>query len=108
MICVFQPHRYSRTQFLCEEFGEAFVSADQLVLTDIYSAGEQAIPGISGEVIKNSVERHTNQTVTYIQDKANIARYLSQIVEPGDLVITMGAGDIYQSGEALVEKLLEK
>ena len=108
LICVFQPHRYSRTQFLREEFGEAFVGADQVILTDIYSAGEQPIPGISGEVIKTSVEEHTDQKVTYIPDKANIARYLSQIVEPGDLVITMGAGDIYQSGEALVEKLLEK
>jgi UDP-N-acetylmuramate--alanine ligase len=108
LICVFQPHRYTRTQFLREEFGGAFASADRLILTDVYAAGEQPIPGVTGEVIKESVERQTKQTVTYIPDKANISRYLSQIVEPGDLVITMGAGDIYVSGEELVEKLLEK
>lgn len=108
LICVFQPHRYSRTKFLREEFGSAFVRADLLILTDIYAAGEAPIPGIDGEVIKDEVTRQTKQAVTYIPDRANIARYLAQIVEPGDLVITMGAGNIYQSGEELVERLLNK
>jgi UDP-N-acetylmuramate--alanine ligase len=108
LICVFQPHRYSRTKFLREEFGGAFTHADMIVLTDVYSAGEEPIPGISGEVIKEEVERQTKQAVTYIPDKANIARYLAQVVEPGDLVMTMGAGNIYLSGEELVEKLLNK
>lgn len=108
LICVFQPHRYSRTKFLREEFGSAFTNADMIVLTDVYSAGEEPIPGISGEVIKAEVERQTKQAVTYIPDKANVARYLAQIVESGDLVMTMGAGNIYLSGEELVEKLLSK
>jgi UDP-N-acetylmuramate--alanine ligase len=106
LICVFQPHRFTRTQFLSTEFGGAFPQADILVLTDIYAAGEPPIPGISGETIKNEVEKQTGQTVTYIPDKANVARYLSEIVEPGDLVMTMGAGNIYQAGEELVERLL--
>jgi UDP-N-acetylmuramate--alanine ligase len=108
LICVFQPHRYTRTKFLRREFGGAFIKADIVVLTDVYAAGEQPIPGISGEVIKEEVEAQTGRSVTYIPDKANIARYLAEIVEPGDLVMTMGAGNIYLSGEELVERLLQK
>jgi len=108
LICVFQPHRYSRTKLLREEFGRAFSQADLLILTDIYAAGEAPIPGISGEVLKEEVERQTQQTVTYIPDATIIARYLAQVVEPGDLVMTMGAGNVYLVGEELVEKLLNK
>jgi UDP-N-acetylmuramate--alanine ligase len=108
LICVFQPHRYTRTKFLREEFGGAFTSADILILTDIYSAGEQPIQGITGEILKQEVERQTGKAVTYIPDKANIARYLTEIVEPGDLVMTMGAGNIYLTGEELVEKMLHR
>ena len=107
LICVFQPHRYTRTNFLRKEFGTAFSQADLLILTDIYSAGEQPIPGVSGETIKNEIEQQTNQRVTYVPDKGKIARYLIEIVEPGDLVMTMGAGNIYQIGEELVEKLMQ-
>lgn len=106
LICVFQPHRYSRTKLLQHEFGSAFLPADLLVLTDIYAAGEKPIPGIDGEVIKEEVEHQTKQKVTYIQDKTKIARYLSEISEPGDLIITMGAGNIYQVGEELIEILV--
>ncbi|AJQ27377.1 UDP-N-acetylmuramate--L-alanine ligase [Pelosinus fermentans] len=108
LICVFQPHRYSRTAFLRNEFGSAFQSSDILVLTDVYSAGEAPIPGITGEVLKEEVERQTSKKVIYIADKDKIARYLSQIVEPGDLVITMGAGNVYCVGEELIESLVQK
>ncbi len=108
LICVFQPHRYSRTKLLRKEFGTAFTPADMLILTDVYAAGEQALPGINGEVIKEEVEHQTNQQVTYIPDKDKIARYLSEIVEPGDLVLTMGAGNIYLTGEELVDNLVQK
>lgn len=108
LICVFQPHRYTRTKFLCQEFGGAFTSADLLILTDIYSAGEQPIPGVSGESLKAEVERQSSQQVTYIPDKSKIARYLAEIAEPGDLIMTMGAGNIYEVGEELVEKLMQK
>ena len=108
LICVFQPHRYSRTQLLQQEFGQAFLAADQLILTDVYAAGEEPLPGIDGETIKKQVEAQTSQRVVYIQDKDKIARYLSEFVEAGDLVVTMGAGNIYQAGEQLVERLTEK
>ena len=105
LVCVFQPHRYSRTQLLHEEFGRAFVAADKLVLTDVYAAGEAPIEGISGETILEEVTRQSGQDVTYIQDKAQLAGFLRQQVQPGDLIITMGAGDIYKTGEELVELL---
>ena len=88
------------------EFGSAFLPADLLVLTDIYAAGEKPIPGIDGTVIKEEVEQQTQQKVTYIQDRTKIARYLCEISEPGDLIITMGAGNIYQVGEELIEILV--
>ncbi len=108
LICAFQPHRYSRTQLLKSEFGASFSACDILVLTDIYSAGEAPIPGISGEVIRDEVERQTNMQVIYIPEKDKIAKYLRQIVEAGDLVMTMGAGNIYQVGEELIESMIEK
>lgn len=106
LICVFQPHRFSRTKLLLTEYGVAFKPADILILTDIYSAGEEPIPGITGEVIRDEVEKQTKQLVTYIADVDKIARYLTEVVEPGDLVITMGAGNIYKAGEELVERLV--
>ena len=105
LICVFQPHRFSRTKLLHKEFGRAFTKADLLVVTDIYAAGEEPIAGINGEVIVDEIQSQTKQKVTYIKDRERIAQYLKEIVEPGDLVMTMGAGNIYQAGEELVEKL---
>lgn len=105
LICAFQPHRYSRTQLLHEEFGRAFTSADLLILTDIYAAGEAPIEGIDGETILNEVRRQSGQDVIYLPSRAKIAEYLQGEVQDGDLIITMGAGDIYLTGEELVELL---
>ena len=107
LICVFQPHRYSRTKLLHKEFGQAFRPADLLVLTDIYPAGEAPIEGIHGETILEEVVEQTGQKVTYIKERENVAEYLRSIVEEGDMVMTMGAGDIYKTGEELVELLKE-
>ena len=105
LVCVFQPHRYSRTQLLHEEFGKAFVSADRLILTDIYSAGEAPIEGINGETILNEVRKQSGQDVIYIPQREKLAGYLESESQDGDLIITMGAGDIYKTGEELVELL---
>ncbi|MBR1885044.1 MAG: UDP-N-acetylmuramate--L-alanine ligase, partial [Schwartzia sp.] len=99
LICAFQPHRYSRTQLLQKEFGGAFADADLLILTDIYSAGEAPIAGVSGETILSAVEKTTGQPVKYIAARTDIADYLATAVRDGDLVITMGAGDICRTGE---------
>lgn len=105
LIAVFQPHRYTRTKFLKEEFGRAFAAADLIVLTDIYSAGEQPIPGITGETLVGEVQKQKECPVVYIKDREEIPDYLYSIASPGDLIMTMGAGNIWQAGEELVEKL---
>ncbi|MBO4852599.1 MAG: UDP-N-acetylmuramate--L-alanine ligase, partial [Schwartzia sp.] len=105
LVCAFQPHRYSRTQLLQKEFGGAFREADLLILTDIYSAGEAPIAGVSGETIVDAVKAATGQKMTYIKARADVAPYLETIVRDGDLVLTMGAGDIYRTGEELLALL---
>ena len=107
LVCVFQPHRYSRTQLLREEFGACFAAADLLILTDVYAAGETPIPGISGETLMEEVAKQTGQDAVYLPERADLERYLAQHVRAGDLVITMGAGNILEVGEALVEQLKE-
>lgn len=107
LICAFQPHRYSRTQLLQKEYGSCFQGCDVLVLTDVYSAGEDPIPGIDGELLVKEVKEQTGQQAVYIQNKNEIAAYLQSITRPGDLIMTMGAGDIVKCGEALVD-LLQK
>ena len=102
LICAFQPHRYSRTQLLQKEFGGAFRDADLLILTDIYSAGEAPIAGIDGRTILSAVEGTTGQRPVYIAERAEVAPYLASVVREGDLVMTMGAGDICRTGEELL------
>ena len=94
-------------QLLHKDFGAAFQNADILVLTDIYSAGEAPIAGVNGQLIADEVLRQTAQKVVYIPKREDVAGYLQSVVQPGDLVMTMGAGDIYKTGEELVE-LLQK
>ena len=105
LICVFQPHRYSRTKILLNEFGTAFHDADILILTDIYAAGDAPIEGINGESVLKKVMALTDQNVSYIPKREDIAPFIADIVEDGDMVITMGAGDIYKTGEELVDIL---
>ena len=103
VVCVFQPHRYTRTQLLLDQFGSAFVKADKLIVTDVYSAGEDPIPGVSGQNIADKVREMTGQDVTYIEKKEDIIPYLLKNTKPYDLVLTMGAGDIYRIGEDFLE-----
>ena len=105
LICVFQPHRYSRTQLLRTEFGSCFAAADLLLLTDVYAAGEAPIPGISGETLMEEVARQTGQDAVYLPAREDLERYLAQHVRAGDLVITMGAGNILEVGESLLAQL---
>ncbi|WP_196598300.1 UDP-N-acetylmuramate--L-alanine ligase [Pectinatus frisingensis] len=104
LICIFQPHRYSRTKLLAAEFGHCFSPADILIFTDIYSAGESPIPGISGKTIVTEVEK-TGKKAVYIPDMDKIASYVQNIMQSGDLIITMGAGNIFKCGETLARNL---
>lgn len=108
IVSVFQPHRYTRTLYLHEEFGSAFAEADIVVLTDVYSAGEEKISGISGKTIAEAVERIGGREVIYIPKKEKIADYLIKILKPGDMVITAGAGDIYTVAKELLTRLKQK
>jgi len=105
IIAVFQPHRYSRTKFLKEEFAVAVQGTDFLVLTEIYAAGEKSLPGISGRDIFEAIRKRGQKEVKFIPDKSGIADYLMSILRPGDMVITMGAGDIGTVAEEIVERL---
>lgn len=102
VVCLFQPHRYTRTKLLAKEYGRSFVCADKLIITDVYSAGEDPIPGVSGKLIVDMVQKLSHQDVLYIPTKEAVLAYLEEHAQPQDLVITMGAGDIYTVGEQYV------
>ncbi|GBF34454.1 UDP-N-acetylmuramate--alanine ligase [Desulfocucumis palustris] len=105
VISVFQPHRYTRTSLLRERFGTAFSDADVIILSDIYSAGEQPIEGVSGRIIAEAIENFENRPVTYLPTREDIVNYLVDFVRPGDLILTMGAGNIWTAGIDLVKRL---
>ena len=99
VVCVFQPHLYSRTRDFYEDFGKSFLLSDVLVVTDIYPAREEPIQGVTGELIVNAAKQFGHKDVHYVSDKKQIPAFLQSIVKNGDIVITMGAGDIWKYGE---------
>jgi UDP-N-acetylmuramate--alanine ligase len=103
LVVAFQPHRYSRTHDLFAEFLEAFDDADTLVVTDIYSAGEPRVDGVSGEALYQALKRRGHLDVHYIAARERVAAGLLEVVRPGDLVLTLGAGDIYRTAEELLD-----
>ncbi len=108
IIAVFQPHLYSRTRDLFNEFGLSFFDADILVLTDVYPSREQAIEGVSGEMIAKAAIDYGHRQVHYQADKTQLPAFLKELCQEGDIVITMGAGDIYRYGERFLEELKNK
>jgi UDP-N-acetylmuramate--alanine ligase len=109
VVAIFQPQRYSRTHWLMDQFAEAFVDADLLILTDIYSPpGEEPIPGVSADVLARRIESNTGRTVTVLSDKQAILQLLRQAVQPGDTILTMGAGDIWTVARDLAQELQAK
>jgi UDP-N-acetylmuramate--alanine ligase len=105
IIAVFQPHLYSRTRDFYKEFGKAFFESDILILTDVYPAREQPIEGISGELIANAAREYGHRHVEYVADKTLVPNKLKEITKPGDMVITMGAGDINKFGKSFLDEL---
>lgn len=105
VVCAFQPHLYTRTRDFYEDFGKAFLLSDVLVVTDVYPAREEAIQGISGELIVNAAKRFGHKDAHYVPDKRHVPDYLKTIVRKGDIVITMGAGDIWKFGEEFLRKM---
>ena len=106
IIAVFQPQRYTRTFFLLEAFSKAFHDADEVILTDIYSpTGEKRIEGVSSRKLAEMIRENSNERVTYIPDQQETLQHLINTVRPGDLVLTMGAGDIWKTAHALARHL---
>jgi len=105
VICVFQPHLYSRTRDFYDEFGRSFFNADVLVLTDVYPAREEPIQGVNGELIVNAAKELGHKQVHYVPDKKAVPKFLMDIKQPGDIIITMGAGDIWKFGEEFIAQL---
>ena len=105
-MAVFQPHRYSRTRKLYREFGGAFAAADAVLVTEVYGAGEMPQPGINGKLIVDAIcETRGHPDVYYIPQQDAIPKVLREISERGDIVLTLGAGDISSAGEELLELL---
>lgn len=102
--CIFQPHTYTRTMALMDEFAEAFDDADKVVLAEIYAAREKNIYKISSKNLMSRIkERGTDTEVYYFREFEDIAQFVYNNAEPGDLVLTMGAGDVYKVGEMILE-----
>jgi len=95
IVCVFQPHRFSRVAALAREFRDAFVDADIVVVTSVFSAGETPIPGITGKLILDGVlEAHPDTHAEYIPQRGDVVEYLKRVLRPGDCCLSMGAGDL--------------
>ncbi len=105
LVVVFQPHRYTRTKELYDDFVKAFHDAEVLILTDIYSAGEEPIEGVTAEALARSVRQHGQKDVSHFSDREELVGHLLEILKPGDILLTLGAGNIWQTGELLLQKL---
>ena len=108
LMVIFQPHRYSRTRLLLHDFGASFDAADSVIITDIYPAGEVPLEGITGRKVYEKIKelRPDKKAEFFAKDK--IAQRILGIIQPGDLVITLGAGDIVRLSDELAEKLRER
>ncbi len=107
IVAVFQPHLFSRTRDFHRDFGRVLSASDLMVVTDIYPARETPIPGVSGELVAIAARESGHQAVSYVPERERIAKHLLQIVRPGDLIMTFGAGDIWKTAEEFL-KLLKK
>ena len=105
LIVVFQPHRYSRTKLLYDRFVIAFNDADVLLVAPIYSAGERSLEGVDAEGLCRGIKEHGHKEVLLCKDRDDILKRLMGILKPGDVVMTLGAGNIHRVAESLLEQL---
>jgi UDP-N-acetylmuramate--alanine ligase len=108
LVVAFQPHRYSRTRRLFDRFAPALAGADEIVLTDIYSAGEDPIPGITIDALADDIRQRTSVPVHLVRDVAEVPAAVAALARPGDAVITLGAGSIGAAADAIVNELRKR
>jgi UDP-N-acetylmuramate--alanine ligase len=104
-IIVFQPHRYSRTQALFDDFTRAFYQSDVLLVLPIYAASEMAIEGVSGQLLCEGIQAHGHKEVYCAEGMPNAVDYLKQNLRPDDVLLTLGAGDVWKVGEQILEEM---
>jgi UDP-N-acetylmuramate--alanine ligase len=108
LVAVFQPHRYSRTQALWRELGASLTEADVVVVTDVYGADQMPIPGVTGKLVVDGITEVSPATrVVYLPHRQDVVRFLSDEVREGDLIVTMGCGDVWMLGDAAIERIRE-
>ncbi len=105
VIAMFQPHRYTRTLALKDAFGAAFDLADHVFVSDVYAASEKPLPGVSGATVVEAMRMHGHPSATHIPDIVQIHRAAAAVIEDGDLVISLGAGNIHEAGSRLAQDL---
>jgi UDP-N-acetylmuramate--alanine ligase len=105
---VFQPHRYTRTRDLIEEFATAFDDADTLFVLDIYAASEKPIEGISGEALARTIHEKSGRSADYVSSFADVVSAAAAVAEDGDMILTLGAGSVSQLGPTILEKLKDR
>ena len=103
LVAIFQPHRYSRTASVWSQFRDSFGAADLVVITDVYPAGEDPVPGVTGKLIADVVgEAHPELDVHYLPDRESLPKQVAGLLRPGDLCLTMGAGDLTSLADELL------
>jgi UDP-N-acetylmuramate--alanine ligase len=105
IVVAFQPHRFTRTRDLFEDFATAFMDADVLLLTEIYAAGEDKIPGVEAQALAEAVRAHGHRDVRFVADLDALPAALAPDLRRGDLVVTLGAGSIHTAGPRLLQLL---
>ncbi len=108
IVAVFQPHLYSRTRDFLDGFARAFFNADVLVVTDVYGAREEPLENVNGQLLADLAARRGHRDVHYVADKEALPEALLSLAEPGDIVVTLGAGDVWRYGHRFLEKLKER
>jgi len=106
LIALVQPHRYSRVQALWRELGESVAGADLVLVTDVYGAAQEPIPGVTGRLVVDGIEMASPSTpVVYLPHRAEVIDFLDREVREGDLIVTMGCGDVWMLADAALERL---
>jgi UDP-N-acetylmuramate--alanine ligase len=105
IVVVFQPHRYTRTKALFDDFTRAFYQSDILIVLPIYAAGEKPLPGVEGRLLFEGIKAHGHKRIIYKSDFDSTVSHLKRILKPNDILLTLGAGDVPKVGEALLNAI---